>query len=155
MNKTISLLLALGSLAVAQPAAADNSGAIHEREADAATCTTPYSAGVPGGWGHRVDGCTVRVPCPPTAGTCVARSTASIDTGPLPHRVTLESRMLSHEPAGRAQWSRDVMCVELNWCMARDGASIRAGDTAVVRCAGVRESLPGTARVRCHVELDY
>ena len=166
MRKILTTVAAIAALGVAaQPAAADDPGATEWSYYGQNTllkgCSTPARAGVQGqygAWGHYIDGCTVRTWCPNYATRCKATGEAWIGTSSrMGHRVALNSRLRRFYSSGTVAGWQDTSCSGIDACGPNPPLTytILPGQSVSEQCNGVRQSLPNTASVRCHIFIEY
>lgn len=123
-------------------------------------CTTDLASGVLGQGGANgffVNGCTVKLFCPPSATVCKASADSRINLEFYnDQKVTMNSRLRVFSGSNVEYWHRDTSCANTNWCEVEDVVMIRGGEGASVQCNGVREngSTPNRAKDTCQLTLE-
>jgi len=163
----ITALAVLAALAVsAQPATADDPDAIPSQrnwdDAESRECVTPWRTGVLGQYGAQgffIDGCTVRVWCPPTGVRwCEVTGGGFIQTQVYAgHRLTLNSRVRRFSSNGSViDWQDRTCGGSPDICVAPAiVTTLLPGESASEQCNGVRENRVNTAEVRCSIFMEY
>jgi hypothetical protein len=153
-----SAALAAGS---AQPASADTT-ATFTNGTGVQICDTVWQYGTLyqwGAWGRYIDGCTASVTCPFADGCVFERAFGSLrhSTEQSTQRSTCNSRLRIFTSSGSLRYSQDRSASGYAWCndTHTDVALpfLWYGERATVQTNGVRNDIPGYARITSWVGL--